>query len=75
MTDHARERMVERNVDEALLLELVESGHIVPMDAGHLFIYRHFADRRDNLVCAAAVEDGSLVIKTVMVNWTLRRQS
>lgn len=75
MTDHARERMVERKVDDALLFELVESGDIMPMDTGHMFIYRHFAGRRDNLVCAAAVEEGSLVIKTVMINWTLRRQS
>jgi len=75
VTCHARDRMAERMVDDALLLELVESGDIMPIDAGHRFIYRHFAGRGDNLVCAAAVEDDSLVIKTVMVNWALRRQS
>jgi hypothetical protein len=75
VTAHARERMAERKVDDALLRELVEFGDILPMEAGHMFIYRHFAGRRDNLICAAAVEVDSLVIKTVMVNWTLRRQS
>lgn len=75
VTGHARERMAERKVENTLLLELVESGDIISMDAGHMFIYRHLVGRRDNLVCAAAVEDDSLVIKTVMVNWVLRRQS
>jgi len=42
VTNHARARMAERNVDELAL------------------------------VCAAAVEESQLVIKTVMVNWVFR---
>lgn len=75
VTEHARQRMAERAVDDALLLDLIESGEVMRLDAGHMFIYLNFADRRDNLVCAAAVDNDHLVIKTVMVNWVLRRQS
>ena len=28
--------------------------------------------RRDNLICVAAVDETQLIVKTVMVNWTLR---
>ena len=33
VTDHARRRMVERNVNEALLLDLIETGELRHKDA------------------------------------------
>lgn len=72
ITEHARQRMAERGIGEALVLDLVETGQIEDIDAPHLFIHKSFPGRHDNLVCAAAVEEELLVIKTVMVNWTLR---
>jgi len=37
-----------------------------------VFLTHDFPDRHDNLVCAAAVEEDRLVIKTIMVGWLLR---
>ena len=65
-THHARERMVERHIDEALLLDLIESGTARYKDASRLWLFKHYEGRDDNLLCAAAVIDGALVIKTVM---------
>ena len=72
VTNHARERMAERDIDDAALLDVIETGQIRRIDREHLFIFKQIQGRRDNLVCAAAVEEGYLVIKTVLVNWTLR---
>lgn len=74
LTNHARERMAERGIDEATLLDVVETGEISRIDKQHLFVFKQIEDRRDNLVCAAAVEETQLVIKTVLVNWILRAQ-
>lgn len=75
VTDHARDRMSERNIDDSVLRDLIETGTIRRMDLEHLFIFKRYPDRHDNLMCAAAVEEDHLVIKTVMVNWTLREQT
>jgi hypothetical protein len=37
--------------------------------AGHHWLYKHFADRDDNLLCAAVVLETALVVKTVMHHW------
>ncbi len=72
ITEHARQRMQERSIDEASLLNLVETGDIQAVDERHLFIYGSLPGRHDNLLCAAVVQEEVLVVKTVMVNWTLR---
>ena len=74
ITNHARARMAERNVDESVLLDVIETGQVQHVDRQRIFLFKRIAERRDNLVCAAAVEEKHLVIKTVMVNWTLREQ-
>jgi hypothetical protein len=74
VTHHARARMAEREVTDAQLLEIIETGDMRRVDAQHLFLYKRIAIHRDNLVCAAVVEESHLVVKTVMVNWTLREQ-
>lgn len=75
VTAHARSRMKERGIDEATLAALLETGGLKRVDGVRLFIFKHFPGRHDNLVSAAAVDDAALVIKTVMVNWTLRGES
>ncbi|MSQ49916.1 MAG: DUF4258 domain-containing protein [Betaproteobacteria bacterium] len=55
IADHARKRMSERGIDDAMLLVLVETGDLKRMEGEHLFIFKHFSVRHDNLVCAAAV--------------------
>ena len=74
VTKHARARMAERNVDDSALLEVVETGDLMRPDENHLFLFKRFQGRRDNLICVAAVEESQLVIKTVMVNWVFRGQ-
>ena len=67
--------MVERGLSEAALVDLVETGELRYVVGQHLFIFKQLPGRHDNLVCAAAVDDTALVVKTVMVNWTLRGES
>ncbi len=67
MTRHARQRMEQRGIDDAQLLDLIDSGETRYKDSTRLWIYKQFDDRDDNLLCVPAVliED-ILVVKTVM---------
>jgi len=66
ITRHAALRMIDRSIDEATLLELVDSGELRFKDAQRLWIFKDFAERDDNLLCAAVVLNDCLVVKTVM---------
>ena len=65
-THHAAKRMGERNMPESLVLDLVESGEVRYKDETHLWIFKAFQDRDDNLLCVAVVLEPVLVVKTVM---------
>lgn len=71
LTHHATEQMVERQIDDATLLDLIESGEVRYKDEEHLWIYKAYKNRQDNMICAAAIERNNLIIKTVMINWEL----
>jgi hypothetical protein len=75
ITRHARESMRVRNVDDATLQRVIEDGDIKRKNRTHLWIYMHVDGRSDNLVCAAAVEADSVIIKTVMINWELENET
>jgi hypothetical protein len=64
--------MADRHVNDAELLEVIDTGELRRIDQSHLFVFKRLLGRRDNLVCVAAVEETQLIVKTVMVNWTLR---
>lgn len=66
LTHHAQARMTERAIPETLLLDVIETGQVKYKDSQHLWIYKGYADRQDNLLCAAAVMGTALVIKTVL---------
>jgi len=71
LTAHARKRMSERNISEQTLLDLIETGEVRHKDAHRFWIAAHFADRQDNLLCAAVVQDARvLVVKTLMHYFT-----
>ena len=72
ITAHARERMAARGISEALLHDLIETGEVRRKDETRIWIARQYPDRGDNLLCAAAVLETALVIKTVMhhSSWT-----
>jgi hypothetical protein len=66
VTAHARARMIQPGIDEALLRDLIETGEVRYKDERRLWIAKWYPQRRDNLVCAAAALESVLVIKTVM---------
>lgn len=66
LTEHARRRMVDREIPLETLLELVETGEIRYRDPAHCWIAGHFDGRADNLLCVAAVMENALVVKTAM---------
>jgi Domain of unknown function (DUF4258) len=72
VTEHAQLRMAERNMDEALLLEIIETGTLKQAGGLHYWIYKSLPDRSDNLLCVAAVIDNVLVVKTVMHHWKVQ---
>ena len=71
LTYHAAEQMAERQIDEETLADLIESGDVKYKDEQHLWIYKSYPARQDNMICAAAIERNNLIIKTVMINWEL----
>ena len=72
VTEHAQSRMVERKIDDALLLEIIDTGTLKGAGGDHVWLYKLFARRTDNLLCVAAVVDNVLVVKTVMHHWEIQ---
>lgn len=66
LTRHAQTRMLERNISEDLLLDLIETGSVKYKNAQHLWIFKGYPERQDNLLCLAAVIGTALVVKTVL---------
>jgi hypothetical protein len=72
LTEHARLRMAERNINDALALEIIDTGMLRDAGKGHYWLYKNIAGRTDNLLCVAAVVDNAVVVKTVMHHWETR---
>lgn len=66
LTQHAQTRMLERDISEALILDLIDTGEVRNKDAVRLWISKAYADRTDNLLCVAVVLEAAVVVKTVM---------
>ncbi|CAI10275.1 hypothetical protein p1B35 (plasmid) [Aromatoleum aromaticum EbN1] len=75
VTNHARESMQRRDIDDATLEQLIEEGEIKRRDELNLWIFTQIQERADNLICAAVVEQAAVVVKTVMVNWELEDEA
>ena len=73
LTHHAEMMLLERNVSEAELIELVETGDIKRKSEIHWWFYKNFPGRIDNLVCAAVQKGDALIVKTVMIDWRLEK--
>ena len=69
LTDHAKLRMAERNVDGELVLEIIDTGTLKDAGNSHYWLYKHLPERSDNLLCVAAVVDNVVVVKTIMHHW------
>ena len=69
LTEHAKLRMAERQIDTLLLLEIIDTGILKDAGNAHYWLYNHINKRADNLLCVAAVIENAVVIKTVMHHW------
>jgi Domain of unknown function (DUF4258) len=69
LTEHSRLRMAERNIDDAVILQIIDSGSLKDAGGFHYWLYKYFPDRADNLLCVAAVIDNAVVVKTIMHHW------
>lgn len=71
VSTHAKMRMAERNVSSAMLLEVIDSGEARYKDATHLWAFKEFPARHDNLLCAVLVLEDCVVVKTVMHHFSV----
>lgn len=71
ISSHARIRMVERDISEAMLLEVIDSGDTRYKDATHLWAFKEFPERHDNLLCAVLVLEDQVVVKTVLHHFSV----
>lgn len=72
VTRHAAERMRERAVSEAELLEVIDTGETIYRDAARLWAFKALRERDDNLVCAVLILDSAVVVKTVMHRFEIK---
>ena len=70
VTEHAKKRMIERSIDDQLLFNLIETGELKFKDSKHGWIAKFYENRNDNLICAAVVIDQTVIVKTVMFNFS-----
>ena len=71
VTRHARERMTERGVSDTILMEVIDQGETRYRDSTHLWAYKSFPERNDNLLCALVVLEAAVIVKTVMHHFSL----
>lgn len=64
-------RMSEREISDAMLLEVIDSGETRYKDKTHLWAFKDFPARHDNLLCAVLVLEDCVVVKTVMHHFTV----
>lgn len=72
VTRHARNRMVERNITEAMLIDILDHGETRYRDSTHLWAFKEFPERNDNLMCAVVVLEDAVIVKTVMHHFSLQ---
>ncbi|QBQ56227.1 DUF4258 domain-containing protein [Nitrosococcus wardiae] len=75
LTNHAIESMAKRGVVLDSVLDLIETGEIKPQEGAHAWIFKGYPERTDNLICAAVIVEQAVIVKTIMVNWTLREKA
>ncbi len=71
VSSHAKMRMTERGISEVTLLEVIDTGATRYKDATHLWTFKEFPERHDNLLCAVLVLEDRVVVKTVMHHFTV----
>ena len=69
LTELAKLRMAERQIDAVLILEIIDTGTLKDAGNSHYWLYKNISERADNLLCVAAVIENAVVIKTIMHHW------
>ncbi|MFZ5503393.1 MAG: DUF4258 domain-containing protein [Pseudomonadota bacterium] len=54
-----------------MLLEVIDSGDTRYKDATHLWAFKAFPERHDNLLCAVLVLEDRVIVKTVMHHFSV----
>ena len=71
VTRHARLRMAERDIDDALRLDIIDQGDTRFRDPPHLWAFKAITGWCDNPVCAVLVLEDAVVVKAVMHHFEL----
>ncbi len=71
ISTNAKIRMAERDISEVMLLEVIDSGDMRYKDAAHLWVFKEFPERHDNLFCAVLILEDQVVVKTVMHHFSV----
>lgn len=58
VTRHAEQRMAERGISETMLLEMIDEGETRYADETHLWAFKTFPERHDNLGFGAGIGGG-----------------
>ena len=69
ITRRTRQRMAQRQIDEARLLRLIDEGSVRHSDAAPLWAWLEVPGRGDNQLRAAVVIEDVVVVETVMHHW------
>nr|VFK37088.1 MAG: protein of unknown function (DUF4258) [Candidatus Kentron sp. SD]VFK41163.1 MAG: protein of unknown function (DUF4258) [Candidatus Kentron sp. SD]VFK78277.1 MAG: protein of unknown function (DUF4258) [Candidatus Kentron sp. SD] len=72
LTNYAIESMAKRDVTLREIMRLIEEGEYRAKGETHGWIFRHFPERDDNLMCAAVANKQTIIVKTVMIDWKQR---
>jgi hypothetical protein len=63
--------MAERLISNELLVDVIDNGETRYRDATHLWAFKEFPERHDNLLCAVLVLEDAVVVKTVMHHFSV----
>ncbi len=71
-TEHAKLQMELRELTEATVLVVIETGEVKPKTVKNKFwVYKKLRGRRDNLISVSiSIETPRLIVITTMVNWS-----
>ncbi len=71
-TEHAKLQMELREVTEAIVLDVIETGEFKPKPIKNKFwVYKNLRGRRDNLISVSiSIEAPRLIVITTMINWS-----
>ena len=72
ITRHAAIRMAERHISDEQLLAVIDTGETRYRDETHLWAFKQFPERGDNLICAVLVLEDAVVVKTVMHHFEIK---